>query len=75
MTSQERLEMAARLEEAVLRIPGIPTNAEEMFERYETTAISVLDSEHANYGEEVLCGFLSDYLSAKRQELGLEPSP
>lgn len=75
MTSQERLEVAARLEEAVLRIPGIPNNAEEMFERYEMTAISVLDSEHANYGEGVLCGFLSDYLSVKREELGLEPSP
>ena len=74
MTSQELLEVSARLEEAVLRITGPPVNPEEQYERFEMTAISILDSEHGNYPEGVLCRHLMDYLSGKRRELGLEPS-
>jgi hypothetical protein len=74
MTSQEGLlEVSARLEEAVLHIPGKPSNAEEIYERFEMTAISILDSEHENWPEGVLCGHLSDYLSEKRLALALEP--
>ena len=72
-TSQELLEVSARLEEAVERITGPPDNAEELYEWFEMTAISILDSEHGNYPEGVLCGHLRDYLSDKRRELGLEP--
>jgi len=74
MTSQDLLEVSARLEEAVLRITGPPDNAEDLYERFEMTAISILDSEHGNYPEGVLCGHLRGILSDKRRELGLEPS-
>ena len=73
MTSQDLLEVSARLEEAVLRITGPPDNAEDLYERFEMTAISILDSEHGNYPEGVLCGYLRGILSDKRCELGLEP--
>ena len=73
MTSQERLEISARLEKAVERITGPPVNAEEIYERYEMTAISILDSEHENYPEGELCEFLMGHLAEKRRELGLEP--
>jgi len=73
MTSQDLLEVSARLEEAVLRIPGTPTNAEEVYERHEMTAISILDSEHKNYPEGVLCRHLEAILAEKRRALGLEP--
>jgi len=73
MTSQERLEISARLEEAVERITGPPVDAEEIYERYEMTAISILESEHENYPEGDLCRHLMGYLSEKRRELGLEP--
>jgi hypothetical protein len=71
--NQELLEVSARLEEVALRMPGTPSNAEEVYERLELTAISILDSEHENWPEGVLCGHLTDYLSEKRRELGLEP--
>jgi len=74
MTSQDLLEVSARLEEAVLRITGPPDNAEDLYERFEMTAISILDSEHGNYPEGVLCRYLEAILSEKRRELGLEPS-
>ena len=73
MTSQERLEISARLEEAVLRITGPPVNAEDLYERFLNSSISILDSNHANYDEGELCRYLMDYLSKKRRELGLEP--
>lgn len=73
-TSQELLEVSARLEEAVLRIPGEPLNAQDEFDRLESTAISTLDSEHGNYPEGMLCAYLRGILSDKRRELGLEPS-
>ena len=72
--SQERLEISARLEEAVERITGPPDNAEEEYERWEMTAISILDSEHENYPEGVMTGHLMAILSKKRRELGLEVS-
>jgi len=75
MTSQDLLEISARLEKAVERITGPPDNAEETYERYEMTAISILDSEHENHPEGELCEFLMAYLAAKRRELGLEPFP
>jgi len=74
MTRQERLEISARLEEAVARIKDPPVNAEEIYERFEMTAISILDSEHENYPEGVLTEYLLGYLSEKRRELGLEVS-
>jgi len=73
MTSQQRLEISARLEEAVERITGPPDNAVDLYERFEMTAISILDSEHENWPDGVLTGHLMAILSEKRRELGLEP--
>lgn len=71
MTSQERLEISARLEEAVERITGPPVDAEDLYERYEMTAISLLDSEFDNYPEDELYHYLMDYLECKRKQLGV----
>ena len=72
MTSQECLEVSARLEKAVERITGPPVDAEETYERYEMTAISILDSEFDNYPEDELYHYLMDYLKCKRKQLGVE---
>jgi hypothetical protein len=74
-TSQDYLEVSARLEEAVERITGPPDNAEDLYERFEMTAISILDSEHENYPEGKLCEYLLGHLAEKRLKLGLEPFP
>jgi hypothetical protein len=73
MTSQHLLEVSARLEEAVERITGPPANAEELYDRFEMTAISILDSEFENYPKGAICRHLMAYLSAKRSELALGP--
>ncbi|MBL1321329.1 MAG: hypothetical protein COA63_009770 [Methylophaga sp.] len=73
-TSQELLEISARLEEAVARITGPPDNPEELYDRFEMSAIAILDSQHVNYPEGVLCAYLAAILSEKRRELGLEVS-
>lgn len=73
MTSYDLVEVSARLEEAVARITGPPANAEEEYERYEMTAVSILDSECFNYPDGELYLYLLDYLKNKRRELGLKP--
>jgi len=72
--SQERLEISARLQEAVERITGPPDNAADLYKLYEMSAIAILDSEHENYPEGELCEFLMGHLAAKRRELKLEVS-
>ena len=74
MKSCNLAEVSARLEEAVARITGPPANPGELYDRFEMTAISILDSEHENYPEGVLYDFLLGYLSEKRRQLGLEVS-
>jgi len=71
--SQEYLEVSARLEEAVARITGPPANNEDIYERFEMTAISILDSEGFNYPDGELYLYLLDYLKQKRGQLGLKP--
>jgi hypothetical protein len=73
MTSSNLAEVGARLEEAVLRIHDPPTDNEELYERYEMTAISILDSEACLYGDDELYHYLRDYLERKRRQLGLKP--
>jgi hypothetical protein len=73
MTSQERLDISARLEKAVARITGPPDNPEELYERWENSAISLLDSECYNYPDGELYSFLLDYLRQKRGQFGLKP--
>ena len=74
MISQELLEVTLRLEQAVARITGPPANPGELYDRFEMTAISILDSEHENYPEGMLYDYLLAYLSEKRLQLGLEVS-
>ena len=68
-------EVGARLEEAYKLLPGEPADAEEAFERYESIAIAILDSEHTDF----IPGQLEEYLQTlmyKRQlELDLIPFP
>lgn len=73
MTSQNLLEVSARLEKAVSRIHDPPANNEEIYQRYEMTAIQILDSECYNYPEDELYIYLRDYLENKRSQLGLKP--
>jgi len=65
-------EVKLRLVEAVERMPGKPSNTEEEYERWEYSAIAILDSEYANFPSGVLCRHLEGILSEKRRELGLE---
>ena len=75
MTIRALAEVAARLEEAVSLLPGEPTNPAETFQRYESVAIAILDSEHTDF----IPGLLEEYLQTlmyKRQlELNLVPFP
>jgi len=73
MTSYDLVEISARLEEAVARITGPPVDAEEEYERYERTAIQILDSEFNDYPEDELYHYLRNYLEHKRRQLGLKP--
>ena len=44
-------EVRARLEEAVAALPGVATDPQELYDRYEMVAIEILDSEYMNYPE------------------------
>lgn len=75
MTIRSLAEVGARLEEAVSLLPGEPANPAETFDRYESVAIAILDSEHTDF----IPGQLEEYLQTlmyKRQlELDLVPFP
>jgi len=73
MTSQECLEVSACLEKAVERIKKPPDNAEDLYERYEMTAISLLDSDAYLYREDELYHCLRNHLEHIRKKLGLKP--
>ena len=62
-----------RLEIAVQRLPGTPTNPLEEFERRESVAIAILDAEFGDFEPGLLEEFLQQYLFLQRMELGLEP--
>ena len=42
-------EVGTRLEKAVSLLPGEPSDATEMFDRFEQVAIAILDSEHTDF--------------------------
>ena len=75
MTIRSLAEVGARLEEAVRLLPGEPADPQDDFDRYESVAIAILDSEHADF----IPGQLEEYLQTlmyKRQlELNLIPFP
>jgi hypothetical protein len=75
MTIHSLAEVGVRLEEAVSLLPGEPADPAETFDRYESVAIAILDSEHTDF----IPGLLEEYLQTlmyKRQlELNLIPFP
>jgi hypothetical protein len=75
MNIRSLAEVATRLEKAVLLLPGEPASSAEIFDRYESVAIAILDSEHTDF----IPGQLEEYLQTlmyKRQlELDLIPFP
>jgi len=74
MKSCNLAEVGVRLEEAVKRVSDDTYTPLLLYQAYEMTAIAILDSEHENWPEGVLCRYLMAYLSEKRRELGLLPS-
>jgi len=75
MTHRNLAAVGARLEEASQLLPGEPADNVEAFDRYESVAIAILDSEHMDF----IPGQLEEYLQTlmyKRQlELDLIPFP
>ena len=75
MTHRTLAEVGARLEEAYRRLPGDPADDEEAYERLESLAIAILDSEH----EDFIPGELEEYLDTRlylfRLEHDLIPFP
>lgn len=72
MTIRSLAEVSARLEKAVIGLPGDAASPEQLYERYEQIAIAILDSEHSDWPEGVLEAFLLQRLAIKRIELSLE---
>ncbi|WP_432472081.1 hypothetical protein [Amphritea sp. HPY] len=73
MTIRSLAEVGARLEKAVKTLPGKPASPTEQYERYEMTAIQILDSEFDDFEPNALEEYLMQYLKHKRLELGLQP--
>ena len=75
MSIRSLAEVSARLEKASGLLPGEPPDPTETFDRYESVAIAILDSEHTDF----IPGQLEEYLQTlmyKRQlELDLIPFP
>ena len=72
MTIRSLAEVSARLEKAVIGLPGDAASPEQLYERYEQIAIAILDSEHSDWPEGVLEAFLLQRLAIKRIERSLE---
>jgi hypothetical protein len=64
-------EVRVRLEEAVAALPGLPTTAEEVYDRYEQIAIAILDSEDADFAPGLLQEYLECLLYERRLLVGL----
>jgi hypothetical protein len=76
MTNHRSLaEVRTRLEKAVAALPGLPTTAEEVWERYLELSISILDSENDDYPPNLLQQYLECLLLERRLLLGLDPLP
>ena len=71
MTIRSLAEVGARLEDAVTGLPGEADTPEQLYDRYEAMAIAILDSEHTQWPEGVLEGYLRDHLQALRNQMGL----
>ena len=75
MTIRNLAEVGARLEEAVSLLPGEPADPAETFDRYESVAIAILDSEHTDFIPGRLEEYLQTLLYKRRLELDLIPFP
>ena len=84
MTHRLLAEVGARLEEAVQSLPGDPIDAQEAFDRYESVAIAILDSEHADFIPGELEAYLKTlmykrqlelYQQASEREANVKPKP
>jgi len=63
--------VGARLEEATALLPGEPADNAEAFDRYESVAIAILDSEHTDFPPAVLQEYLQTLMYKRQLELGL----
>jgi len=75
MTSRSLAEVSARLEEAVSLLPGEPADPAETFDRYESVAIAILDSEHTDFTPGLLEEYLQTLMYKRQLELDLIPFP
>ncbi len=75
MTIRSLAEVGARLEEAVRLLPGEPADPQEAFDRYESVAIAILDSEHTDFIPGQLEEYLQTLLYKRQLELNLIPFP
>ncbi len=75
MSIRNLAEVGARLEEAVRLLPGEPADPQETFDRYESVAIAILDSEHTDFTPGQLEDYLKTLLHKRQLELNLIPFP
>ncbi len=71
MTIRDLAEVGARLEEAARLLPGEPADNQEAFDRYESLAIAILDSEHTDFVPGQLQEYLQTLLYKRQLELDL----
>ena len=67
--------VGARLEEATALLPGEPADRQDAFDRYESVAIAILDSECGDFMPGQLQEYLETLLYLRQLELGLIPFP
>ena len=67
--------VADRLEIATTQLPGEPACPAETFDRYESVAIAILDSEHSDFLPGQLCEYLQTLMYKRQLELNLVPFP
>ena len=73
MTIRNLAEVGAHLEKAVAGLLGEPTDAAQLYDRYEMVATAILDSEFGDFEPGLLEEYLQQTLYLKRLELGQEP--
>ena len=75
MTNRNLAEVGTRLEKASALLPGEPADPQETFDRYESVAIAILDSEHADFVPGQLEEYLETLLYKRQLELDLISFP
>jgi hypothetical protein len=75
MTIRSLAAVGARLEKAFSLLPGEPADPAETFDRYESVAIAILDSEHTDFTPGQLEEYLQTLMYKRQLELDLIPFP